>query len=102
MQVGRDATVHIWDGDKCEVISILKGQHERGVCTVDFSGKRLCAFFWIFVAYVLKKVEFSYWMRRDLRYAMYEYVHLEPWHIMAELSVLSISSCASTTYPDDW
>ena len=42
-QVGRDATVHIWDGDNCEVISILKGQHERGVCTVDFSGKQPCA-----------------------------------------------------------
>eukprot|EP00795_Rhopilema_esculentum_P003114 gene3114-1413_t len=44
-QVGRDATVHIWDAEKCEVLSILKGQHERGVCAVDFSadGKRLAS-----------------------------------------------------------
>ena len=38
-KVGRDATIHVWDAEKCEVLSILKGQHERGVCAVDFSGK---------------------------------------------------------------
>lgn len=42
-QVGRDAAIHIWDAEKLEAVSILKGQHERGVCALDFSadGKKL-------------------------------------------------------------
>lgn len=37
-QVGRDPAVHVWDALKMETLAILKGQHERGVCAVDFSG----------------------------------------------------------------
>ena len=37
-QVGRDPCIHIWDAEKLECLSILKGQHQRGVCAVDFSG----------------------------------------------------------------
>ncbi|PFX18604.1 Echinoderm microtubule-associated protein-like 6 [Stylophora pistillata] len=37
-QVGRDPAVHVWDAVKMETLAILKGQHERGVCAVDFSG----------------------------------------------------------------
>ncbi|KAL5008221.1 hypothetical protein ScPMuIL_013802 [Solemya velum] len=42
-QVGRDPTIHVWDCDTLKTISILKGQHQRGVCAVDFSsdGKKL-------------------------------------------------------------
>lgn len=38
-QVGRDPSVHVWDADTLKSVSVLKGQHERGVCAVDFSGK---------------------------------------------------------------
>ena len=37
-QVGRDPAVHVWDAVKMETLAILKGQHERGVCAVEFSG----------------------------------------------------------------
>ncbi|XP_064600933.1 echinoderm microtubule-associated protein-like 6 [Liolophura sinensis] len=37
-QVGRDPTVHVWDTQTMKTVSILKGQHQRGVCAVDFSG----------------------------------------------------------------
>ncbi|KAK3093757.1 hypothetical protein FSP39_019782 [Pinctada imbricata] len=37
-QVGRDPTVHIWDIETLKTVSVLKGQHQRGVCAVDFSG----------------------------------------------------------------
>lgn len=37
-QVGRDPAIHVWDAVKMETLAILKGQHERGVCSVDFSG----------------------------------------------------------------
>ncbi len=39
-QVGRDPTVHVWDADTMKTLSILRGQHQRGVCAVDFSGAR--------------------------------------------------------------
>ena len=44
-QVGRDPAIHIWDIQKTATISILKGQHQRGVCSVDFSsdGKLLAS-----------------------------------------------------------
>ncbi|RDD40098.1 Echinoderm microtubule-associated protein-like 6 [Trichoplax sp. H2] len=44
-QVGRDPTIHLWDAATCQVLSVLKGQHSRGVCTVDFSddGKKLAS-----------------------------------------------------------
>ena len=31
----------MWDAVKMETLAILKGQHERGVCAVDFSGKTI-------------------------------------------------------------
>ena len=40
-QVGRDPCIHIWDAEKLECLSILKGQHQRGVCAVDFSGNKI-------------------------------------------------------------
>ncbi|CAF1543885.1 unnamed protein product, partial [Adineta ricciae] len=42
-QNGRDPPIHVWDPIKMETISILKGQHYRGVCAIGFSkdGKRL-------------------------------------------------------------
>ena len=39
-QVGRDPTIHIWDAESLKTLAILKGQHQRGVCAVDFSGRR--------------------------------------------------------------
>ena len=38
LQVGRDPAIHVWDSAKMETLAILKEQHERGVCAVDFSG----------------------------------------------------------------
>ena len=38
-QIGRDPAIHIWDAITMETMSILKGEHERGVCAVDFSGE---------------------------------------------------------------
>ncbi|XP_038072339.1 echinoderm microtubule-associated protein-like 6 [Patiria miniata] len=37
-QVGRDPTIHIWEAETTKSQAILKGQHMRGVCAVDFSG----------------------------------------------------------------
>ncbi|WAR18910.1 EMAL6-like protein [Mya arenaria] len=37
-QVGRDPSVHVWDVETLKTVAVLKGQHERGVCAVDFSG----------------------------------------------------------------
>ncbi len=37
-QVGRDPTIHIWDAATTKSQAILKGQHMRRVCAVDFSG----------------------------------------------------------------
>ena len=31
--------MHVWDAETLKTVSVLKGQHERGVCAVDFSGK---------------------------------------------------------------
>ena len=44
-QVGKDAVIHVWDIEKCTSLSILKGQHQRGVVSVDFSndGKMLAS-----------------------------------------------------------
>lgn len=36
-QVGRDPTIHVWDIDSMKTLSILKGEHSRGVCSVNFS-----------------------------------------------------------------
>ncbi|KAM9364927.1 echinoderm microtubule-associated protein-like 6 [Pholidichthys leucotaenia] len=42
-QVGRDASVHVWDVQTLKCLSLLRGFHHRGVCALDFSadGKNL-------------------------------------------------------------
>ncbi|CAF1474328.1 unnamed protein product, partial [Adineta steineri] len=42
-QIGRDPPIHVWDPVEMKTISILKGQHYRGICALGFSksGKRL-------------------------------------------------------------
>ncbi|TNM95484.1 hypothetical protein fugu_016567 [Takifugu bimaculatus] len=44
-QVGRDSSIHIWDIETLKPMSVLKGFHQLGVCTLDFSadGKRLAS-----------------------------------------------------------
>ncbi|KAL5463172.1 hypothetical protein EMCRGX_G032049 [Ephydatia muelleri] len=44
-QIGRDPSIHIWDANSMQTLSILKGEHSRGVCAVDFSadGKKLAS-----------------------------------------------------------
>uniref|UniRef100_A0A8C6PPX7 EMAP like 5 n=1 Tax=Nothobranchius furzeri TaxID=105023 RepID=A0A8C6PPX7_NOTFU len=44
-QVGRDSSVHIWDTETLKPMSVLKGFHQLGVCSLDFSadGKRLAS-----------------------------------------------------------
>ncbi|XP_057714633.1 echinoderm microtubule-associated protein-like 5 isoform X2 [Corythoichthys intestinalis] len=44
-QVGRDSSVHIWDTETLKPMSVLKGFHQFGVCSLDFSadGKRLAS-----------------------------------------------------------
>ena len=36
-QIGRDPTVHVWNAVTMETVSILQGQHYRGVCAIDIS-----------------------------------------------------------------
>jgi len=38
MKVGKNPSIHIWDIESLSTISILKGDHQRGVASVDFSG----------------------------------------------------------------
>ena len=38
-QIGREPTVHVWDTETMETVSVLQGQHSRGVCAVDFSSE---------------------------------------------------------------
>lgn len=40
-QVGRDSSVHIWDTETLKPMSVLKGFHQLGVCSLDFSGLSL-------------------------------------------------------------
>uniref|UniRef100_A0A672SZE4 EMAP like 6 n=1 Tax=Sinocyclocheilus grahami TaxID=75366 RepID=A0A672SZE4_SINGR len=42
-QVGRDPAVHVWDTQTLKCLSLLKGQHQRGVCALEFTadGKSL-------------------------------------------------------------
>eukprot|EP00055_Hartaetosiga_balthica_P012061 m.57177 g.57177 ORF g.57177 m.57177 type:complete len:1939 (+) comp7823_c0_seq2:90-5906(+) len=42
-QVGKDGVIHVWHLNTRETLSILKGFHTRGVCTLDFhpDGKKL-------------------------------------------------------------
>ncbi|XP_078490103.1 echinoderm microtubule-associated protein-like 6 [Ciona intestinalis] len=37
-QVGRDPAIHLWEIESMTTLSILKGFHQRGVSSVDFSG----------------------------------------------------------------
>ncbi|OXB63038.1 hypothetical protein ASZ78_014805, partial [Callipepla squamata] len=41
-QVGRDAAIHVWDTQTLKCLSLLKGQHQRGVCALDFSADGKC------------------------------------------------------------
>uniref|UniRef100_A0A8C1S474 EMAP like 6 n=1 Tax=Cyprinus carpio TaxID=7962 RepID=A0A8C1S474_CYPCA len=42
-QVGRDPAIHVWDIQTLKCLSLLKGQHQRGVCALEFTadGKSL-------------------------------------------------------------
>lgn len=42
-QIGRDPSIHVWDSVSMECVSVLQGEHYRGVCAVDFSSKSLFA-----------------------------------------------------------
>jgi len=44
-QIGRDPSIHIWDVETMKTLSILKGGHYRGVCSLSFSndGKKLAS-----------------------------------------------------------
>ncbi|XP_055039416.1 echinoderm microtubule-associated protein-like 6 isoform X2 [Misgurnus anguillicaudatus] len=37
-QVGRDPAIHVWDIQTLRCLSLLKGQHQRGVCALEFTG----------------------------------------------------------------
>ena len=39
LKVGKNAEIHVWDIENLKTLSILQGFHQRGVCTLDFSGK---------------------------------------------------------------
>ncbi|XP_040207585.1 echinoderm microtubule-associated protein-like 6 isoform X1 [Rana temporaria] len=41
-QIGRDAAIHVWDTQTLKCLSLLKGQHQRGVCALDFSADGKC------------------------------------------------------------
>ncbi|KAG8123066.1 hypothetical protein E2320_018466, partial [Naja naja] len=41
-QVGRDAAIHIWDIQMLKCLSLLRGQHQRGICALDFSADGKC------------------------------------------------------------
>lgn len=38
-QVGRDPAIHVWDIQTLRCLSLLKGQHQRGVCALEFTGQ---------------------------------------------------------------
>ncbi|XP_076879607.1 echinoderm microtubule-associated protein-like 6 isoform X2 [Brachyhypopomus gauderio] len=42
-QVGRDPAIHVWDIQTLKCLSVLRGQHQRGVCALEFTadGKSL-------------------------------------------------------------
>uniref|UniRef100_A0AAR2KFA6 HELP domain-containing protein n=1 Tax=Pygocentrus nattereri TaxID=42514 RepID=A0AAR2KFA6_PYGNA len=42
-QVGRDPAIHVWDIQTLKCLSLLRGQHQRGVCALEFTadGKSL-------------------------------------------------------------
>jgi microtubule-associated protein-like 6 len=44
-QIGRDPPIHVWDIETMKTQSILKGEHERGICSISFSkdGRKLAS-----------------------------------------------------------
>ncbi|XP_046714063.1 echinoderm microtubule-associated protein-like 6 isoform X3 [Silurus meridionalis] len=42
-QVGRDPAIHVWDVQTLKCLSVLRGQHQKGVCALEFTadGKNL-------------------------------------------------------------
>jgi echinoderm microtubule-associated protein-like 6 len=44
-QIGRDPHIHVWDIETMRTLSVLKGQHFRGICSLNFSadGKKLAS-----------------------------------------------------------
>lgn len=42
-QIGTNPSVHVWDSVTKETLSIIQGNHSKGICSVDFSctGKNL-------------------------------------------------------------
>ena len=40
IQIGRDPPIHIWKTENMQVVSVLKGQHQRGICALDFTGSQ--------------------------------------------------------------
>lgn len=36
-KVGRDPAIHVWDAETLKVLSIMKGQRQRGICALDFT-----------------------------------------------------------------
>uniref|UniRef100_A0A8C2DMQ0 EMAP like 6 n=1 Tax=Cyprinus carpio TaxID=7962 RepID=A0A8C2DMQ0_CYPCA len=45
-QVGRDPAIHVWDIQTLKCLSLLKGQHQRGVCALEFTGQSTTSFTW--------------------------------------------------------
>ncbi len=43
-QVGKAPPIHVWDSTTLKTVSIMKGEHERGIATLDFGGPdgRVC------------------------------------------------------------
>ena len=39
--------IHIWDIENLKTLSILQGFHQRGVCTLDFSGGNIKVSFFV-------------------------------------------------------
>lgn len=44
-QIGRDPPIHVWEMNEMKTLSILKGEHYRGICSLSFSadGKNLAS-----------------------------------------------------------
>ncbi|TRY96368.1 hypothetical protein DNTS_033743 [Danionella cerebrum] len=45
-QVGRDPAVHVWDIQTLKCLSLLKGQHQRGVCALEFTDHCIVIWDW--------------------------------------------------------
>lgn len=40
VQVGRDPAIHVWDVQTLKCLSLLKGHHSHGVCSLEFTGTK--------------------------------------------------------------